>query len=161
MLRLAFSFFDHISPCVLHTSLPTEHYFPIFSARMTARLSWVILEFFVFSPKCQMPWGNMELSTRYKKKKTYFGGSQLLSQIARTRVRLLYKIKEVSFSPFDSDILISCFRSISQLFLLSLHGHSNGFQMDLLRMILGTLDRYVCLDLHQNDLVVHCCIMSL
>ena len=73
-----------------------------------------------------MPWRYVELSTRYKKKKTYFGGSQLLSQIARTRVRLLYKIKEVSFSPFDSDILISCFRNISKLFLLSIHGHSNG-----------------------------------
>ena len=74
MLRLAFSFFDHISPFVLHISLPTEHYFPIFSARITARLSWVIFGFFIFSPKCQMPWGNMELSTRYKKKKIYFGG---------------------------------------------------------------------------------------
>ena len=29
--------------------------------------------FEIVFPKCQMPWGYVELSTRYKKKKTYFG----------------------------------------------------------------------------------------
>ena len=74
-----FSKNDHeIEPVVLHTINPMN------SSKCVTTFSWIfhfsLIDFSkkifeIFLRKCPMPWGYVELCTRSKKKKTYFGGN--------------------------------------------------------------------------------------
>ena len=56
------------------------------------KLDFYMKIFEILIHKCLMPWGYVPLCTRWKQKKTYFGGRQN----DRTRVGLLYMYKKVT-----------------------------------------------------------------